>query len=548
MVILPPVHEAQASGRMERSKTVQVFCKSLTPEQPIEVEKPKWPPLKGRSTERKGLSVVGNRRANAVTRNLSSAEIRLSRSGSSVGESGLERTILEDENRRLREEIARYQTESLERHRRPMAAIAGGGFRAAPAAPRPCMCETLKVKLARCRAALQVARKNSSFSLEADLESRFELPEDIRADEMPEVEAPALAAEAACQTEVQHTVDTVDVEVQGSMLTAVAEVQATNCCCDSDAQTEPPELAQAVQEPVQEQPSVCQDAAVQVVPSCLECGVQSEDFAEVTLQHAASQTEVAAEDSAAQTEVIAQHCAAQTEAPALRHCEMQTEMLPAKVAMVSTEMQTMLVVAEVKSLASAETQTSTVSVEHSVQATIQSVCASAQVSCTKNSVATQVEKRKVSHQSCQAEDSSAAEVAQRLKDLEASMVAGQAKAKELEEWQQLATSKAMSRLNVTILCPRAECTVNGCKVEMDSWNSARLREDFEEQVLPRFMQIIMGESETTSQSEVVQNMMEELGSIFRERLAALLSAPNATAAMAAAKGATEKPSLAANAT
>eukprot|EP00434_Breviolum_minutum_P025850 symbB.v1.2.022853.t1/scaffold2032.1/size91878/5 len=81
MVILPPVHEAQASGRMERSKTVQVFCKSLTPEQPIEVEKTKWPPLKGRSTERKGLSVVGNRRANAVTRNLSSAEIRLSLHG-----------------------------------------------------------------------------------------------------------------------------------------------------------------------------------------------------------------------------------------------------------------------------------------------------------------------------------------------------------------------------------------------------------------------------------------------------------------------------------
>eukprot|EP00435_Cladocopium_sp_Y103_P065193 s832_g27.t1 len=44
-----------------------------------------------------------------------------------------------------------------------------------------------------------------------------------------------------------------------------------------------------------------------------------------------------------------------------------------------------------------------------------------------------------------------------------------------------------------------------------------------------------------SQTEIVQNMMEELGRIFRERLAALLSAPNATAAMAAAKGRTEKP-------
>eukprot|EP00435_Cladocopium_sp_Y103_P040414 s2140_g11.t1 len=106
--------------------------------------------------------------------------LTLSRSGSSVGEPGFERTVLEDENRRLREdgiladgpksidfssfsafsnlycsllfdfgELARYQTESLERHRRPLAAIAGGGFRAMPAAPRTCMCETLKVKLAR---------------------------------------------------------------------------------------------------------------------------------------------------------------------------------------------------------------------------------------------------------------------------------------------------------------------------------------------------------------------------------------------------------------
>eukprot|EP00435_Cladocopium_sp_Y103_P028591 s2140_g7.t1 len=80
----------KASGRMERSKTVQVFCKSLTPEQPLEVEKTKlatekitlrllkvWPPLKGqKSAERKGLSVVGNRRANTVTRTLSSADIR----------------------------------------------------------------------------------------------------------------------------------------------------------------------------------------------------------------------------------------------------------------------------------------------------------------------------------------------------------------------------------------------------------------------------------------------------------------------------------------
>lgn len=516
---------------MERSKTVQVFCKSLTPEQPLEVEKTKWPPLKGqKSAERKGLSVVGNRRANTVTRTLSSADIRLSRSGSSVGEPGFERTVLEDENRRLREELARYQTESLERHRRPLAAIAGGGFRAMPAAPRTCMCETLKVKLARCRAALHAAQRKNSLSWE-QLESRFDLGEDQHT-ELPEMEALA-TEEAACQTEGQQTAHA---EVQSSVLTAAAEVQASECCLFSDvaAQTDPVAEAQLLPELEEKRALPCQEAAVQATPSCLDCGVQSE---------------VAVEDVAAQTEVMAQHGATQTEVPGLRHFEVQTEVLAeaetlpeVQVTMVSTEMQT--VALEVKRMTSTETQTSCTAsfAERFVQATVESVCNSAQVSCAKTSAATQVERRKTNHQATQAEDSSAVEVAQRLKDLEDSVAAGAiAKAKELEAWQQMATSKAMSRLNVTILCPRAECTVNGSKVEMDSWNSARLREDFEEQVLPRFTKIIMAEDETTSQTEIVQNMMEELGRIFRERLAALLSAPNATAAMAAAKGRTEKP-------
>lgn len=539
MVRLPPLLAAQASGRMERSKTVQVFCKSLTPEQSLEMEKPKWPPLKGQKSERKGLSVVGNRRTNTVTRTLSSADIRLSRSGSSVGEPGFERTVLEDENRRLREELARYQTESLERHRRPLAAIAGGGFRAMPAAPRSCMCKTLKVKLARCRAALHAAQRKNSLSWE-QLESRFDLGEDQHT-ELPEMEALA-TEEAACQTEGQ----TAHAEVQSSVLTATAEVQASECCLFSDgaAQTDPVAEAQLLPELEEKQELPCQEAAVQVTPSCLDCGVQSE----VSLEHCASQTEVAVEDVAAQTEVMAQHSATQTEVPGLRHFEVQTEVLAdaetlpeVAVTMVSTEMQT--VALEVKIMTSTEMQTSCTSfVERFVQATVESVCNSAQVSCAKTSAATQVEKRKMNHQATQAEDSSAVEVAQRLKDLEDSVAAGaMAKAKELEAWQQMATSKAMSRLNVTILCPRAECTVNGSKVEMDSWNSARLREDFEEQVLPRFIKIIMAEGETTSQTEIVQNMMEELGSIFRERLAAILSAPNATAAMAAAKGRAEKP-------
>ncbi|CAE7430539.1 unnamed protein product [Symbiodinium necroappetens] len=73
---------------------------------------------------------------------------------------------------------------------------------------------------------------------------------------------------------------------------------------------------------------------------------------------------------------------------------------------------------------------------------------------------------------------------------------------------------------------------------MDSWRSELLRRDFEEKVLPRFVRLIVSDvQEQSSSTDLVKSMMEELGSIFRERLSALLSAPNAAAAMAAAKAA-----------
>eukprot|EP00913_Durusdinium_trenchii_P012299 g11548.t1 len=213
------------------------------------------------------------------------------------------------------------------------------------------------------------------------------------------------------------------------------------------------------------------------------------------MQTCAVQTEVIVLECASQTEVIpGQECASQTETQVLsRDCEAQTQTeAQAEVDTVSTEMQTVAEDLEVRSMlrtSSTQTERPMERSECSVQATVASACSSVQVSAARSSVATQVE-RKVRDESIQ--------VVQRLKDLEASTASEAAvRAKELEAWQEMATSKAMNRLNVTILCPRAECTVNGSKVEMDSWNSARLREDFEVQVLPRFMRIIMGEGEAT---------------------------------------------------
>ena len=55
-----------------------------------------------------------------------------------------------------------------------------------------------------------------------------------------------------------------------------------------------------------------------------------------------------------------------------------------------------------------------------------------------------------------------------LQDLEARLV--KLKAQEASKLlQQMAQTKAFGQLNVTILCPRAECTVSGERIEMDSW-------------------------------------------------------------------------------
>merc|ERR1719487_1095609 len=86
---------------------------------------------------------------------------------------------LEDENRVLREELSRLQTNAIENlHRRPMAAIAGGGFRGPTSAPaKQCMCDALRSKLAKIRQELREARG------EQRLPSRGGFPMEVRDNE-----------------------------------------------------------------------------------------------------------------------------------------------------------------------------------------------------------------------------------------------------------------------------------------------------------------------------------------------------------------------------
>ncbi|CAK0880099.1 unnamed protein product, partial [Prorocentrum cordatum] len=70
---------------------------------------------------------------------------------------------LEDENRSLREEIGRMQSATVDSfHRRPMAAMAGGGFRGPCKVTRKCMCEELQARLAKAQALLSESRRRSS--------------------------------------------------------------------------------------------------------------------------------------------------------------------------------------------------------------------------------------------------------------------------------------------------------------------------------------------------------------------------------------------------
>jgi len=181
----------------------------------------------------------------------------------------------------------------------------------------------------------------------------------------------------------------------------------------------------------------------------------------------------------------------------------------------------------------------------------------------RTNMATQVILPQMVHMSVQAKDEVAASQAAaregQLKELQSRLQASQAaevettrliaESTQLSEelgrckdqsqaWMQMAQTKALGQMNITILCPRAECTVNGQRVEMDSWNPDKIRAEFEEQVLPRFSKIFVDEGAAAAgqaKPEAVQATMQEFASVFRERLAAMLSAPNAAANARGAK-------------
>lgn len=378
---------------------------------------------------------------------------------------------LEDENKSLREEIGRMQSATVDSfHRRPRAAIAGGGFRGpAGQGQRKCMCEELQARLAKTQALLIEARRTASKGSSGASRASTGAPPDL-----PGTSTPA------------SVVETRDACAQASSLPAKPKLVAV------ETQTE------AVDPPRRPQ---FEEAQTQAEPARSDVGQQAGVALGGTPADASSQTEPAAEppsrcDSGCQTSAAATSAASvQTERPPFTsHVCTQTQAQPSR------------------PTRSAESQANPST-------------------------------RAVEAQTAPLQDDSA-RIEALLKEANANTAKLAQQVASLEEgvkvWREKATKQLLGQVNITILCPRAECNVNGHTVEMDGWNPEVLKREFEREVLPRFTRIFVeqaGEGGGSARTQAAQKASKEFAEAFRERLSSMLSAPTAESAVATKGGA-----------
>jgi len=449
-----------------------------------------------------------------------------------VAGEALSSTSLEDENRALREELARCQIDAS--HRRSMAAIAGGGFRGlSQSRPSLCMCDQLRAKLVRVTAELQEARYEARAGpppVTPDLvDSGAQTDEAVgrgTSEASAQTDAPAPGRDAGVQSEAQEPLRTARAaEVQaGPGLTSSRDAATETALklVDNSVQAAPQTWEAAAQailplpgSPVRERPR-CREAGAQTVSSSTaDSGSQTKASPPVITAAAASQTQSAAPRMDTSVQTASFEDVWLSSRPCTREFEVQTPAchFPRS---------------------------------HSSSQTARPSTAS---------MSTQASPRKSTDRSTQAEDREArrreAVLKTQLVEIEAHANATAVAKLELEDallkeregvevWRSLAQKQTLGQMNVTILCPRAECTVNGQRIEIDSWNPVKIREEFENKVLPRFTRIFVeepgagGAQKARPRPEAVERAMQEFADVFREKLAAMLSAPNAAAAAASA--------------
>lgn len=407
--------------------------------------------------------------------------------------------------------------------RRTMAAIAGGGFRGpASTPPRQCMCDLLRARLARAQSELRELRCGGSGR-----QSKATILDDPADDlELPEVPG-AISAAAP--------VNTADAAVQVS---TGGEEQLAPERHEVSVQASPPlRSVEAVEVQAGSGGLLRGEAASQAVPAVAEGVAQTEvSLAEGMALRAWPQpllpahpsTEAAVQTSAEATAEFATQAGAPTWHRS--SIESQTEALATSEAVVQA----------VAASREGSTQTAGPGVEERTTCTRTSQTeVPPSISC-----AVQTAPQRGVDKTTQKEDSQAKFEAAKLEKSVKALTAEVADAatarndaKEAEAaWRHMAQSKALGQLNVTILCPRAECTVNGERLEMDSWDPTRLRAEFERDVLPRFARLFVEEFPTAQKNrprpEAVDRTMAEFAEVFRKRLTTMLAGPNAAAAVA----------------
>eukprot|EP00929_Paragymnodinium_shiwhaense_P033996 TRINITY_DN18553_c0_g1_i1.p1 TRINITY_DN18553_c0_g1~~TRINITY_DN18553_c0_g1_i1.p1 ORF type:complete len:622 (+),score=160.53 TRINITY_DN18553_c0_g1_i1:98-1963(+) len=471
---------------------------------------------------------------------------------------------LQDDNRSLREELSkRRASETLGQIRRPLAAIAGGGFRgnSSPSTPstpsRQCECEQLRAKVARLRQQLQEAKEDSRRGSKQP--SRNE-EESSQQRIVASVEAGSQTAKTAvrsesCQVELllppeelsQPSTRDADLQAEASPRQLVDDCTQTlqvefadAACAAAPGQATVWTQTQARSKTLSTQKGVAA-ASVEATARVSTASVGSQAVTTAATKAASSQTlKTATQESSVQAAEVAE---AAPPRPKVRASSVQTA--PALGVPAST--QTVEVKAPPKEPLPPPPPPKPKMEDRWTQIDDSSAAAREAEMKAKLTDAQAARARAEGQE---------VKLATELGSLRTQMKGSEERVK---VWQQAVQSRAFKQLNVTILCPRAECTVRGETLTLDSWDPERLRREFEREVFPHFARVFVEDAEQAlavasggrasgkentepKRSEAAEQAMAEFANVFRERLGAMLAAPSAQAAYDAA-ATTAKPSV-----
>lgn len=478
--------------------------------------------IQGNAQARAAVGLHAGPRPPASSRHLRPSAVRRSTSDGSVsgtrlstGQAGpdelsLPLGALKDENRALREELAKFTGTAVSPIipvRRPMAAIAGGGFRGQASSTavvhKRCECDALRAKLSRIRSELAELREGRGVSAQSSGGQSFSVrtdasPSASSSKPTPPATPPYIMTDLAGSLSYPDVVcHEVGVQAEQPPDSSEEAVQCEACtqtsldCCDA-ATSAAPEVSD----------SEVQTDACRILDPCLasEVGVQAEPLM-VSVAHMPVQTDLEPVSAP-----VVQAVDADIQASFALECMdsfTQTQPLPA---CASTSVQT------------SPLHTQTVAVQASFRPDV------------RNASTMAVDDAAVARER---------EWALRLQKMEEFTNALKGNIISLQDELEASNetvvvlkhamhSKALGHMNVTILCPRAECTVGGDHICIDGWDPDLLKKEFERDVLPRFTRVFVEESSspagqgTERRTEVMDQAMEEFATIFRERLSKML--------------------------